>query len=288
MSRDELQNTNRNNGLIPLGPIPSQAPVAAFNKDLHESLLKTKGFVDCLHYRHALHPDKKQLNGPADLSDAETTHRGYRYYRPRRVSIIPQTISVEERLQTQGVFKIGSCLINIGGMYLDVNPGKDGDELDRVVYVRPSDLIVFPTLTEMVTQRFEFNETGPQILKYKIRGVDYLADSNQEYREGSDFYINEKGLLYFTKSGKSSTKTSVFTIVYYITPIYVVQNMLHGLRVIPANETGSGALPREALYAPQQFVVRASHLMEEGDILDFNALPPYPGWRSGNSSGGSW
>lgn len=281
MSRKKLDDVNTTPGLLPLGPIPDQAPVAAFNEFQHESLINTKGF-EVIHYRHAFHPYKESLNGPSEI-EKEATHRGFRYYCPRKVALVPQHITIEERLIAQGVFKDGSVIMNVGGRYLDKVPDKSS-----IVYVRPRDLIVFPSLTEMTEQRFEYNPTGDNQLKHKVKGIDVLFDDNKEYIQGIDFNITNLGEIDWVK-GRNPPKGTILSCVYYLTPVYVVVNMMHHLRMLPANPDGHGALPRKAIYAPQQFVAKPSHIMQEASPLNYLDLPPYPSWPdSKNTTGGSF
>lgn len=281
MSRKPLNDKNHSSGLVPLGPIPGDAPVAAFNSNLHESLLLTKGFK-CVHYRAALHPQKEQLNSPARIKNGEVAHRGFRYYSPRVVSIVPQRFSIQEQIMIQGGYQSGSTVINVSGIYLD----EKKDE-SNIVHVNIDDLIVLPSLTYKYRQLFEYNSNGPQKLKYKVQGVDVLFDDERYYQEGIDFEIYQYKIRWL--NGMKPKSKSIMSCNYYITPIYIVKDFLHHLRVIPANETGFGGYTREAIYAPQQFIIAPSHLREEEDILDFESLPDYPEYEySFNTSGGNY
>jgi hypothetical protein len=272
-SRIPLDDINNTPGLINLGPIPSQAPVAAFNKTQHENLINTKGYK-ATHYRHALHPNKETLTGPSEIV-SESTHRGYRYYSPRVVMIVPQSIKIEERLMIQAGFKMGSVLINIGGRYLDVDPSGR----DNIVHVRPNDIIVMPSITDATEQRFEVATSKINRLKYRISGIDLMFDSEREYIEGIDFIIQNQE-IHWINNIKSGT---VVSCVYYFNPVYIVTSMLHSLRVIPANEFGHAGMSREAIYAPQQFIVTPSHLSQEYSIVDYHNLPPTPEYDDSNS-----
>ena len=281
MSRKPLNDQNNTTGLIPLGPIPSDAPVAAFNNNLHESLIQTKGFA-AVHYKSALHPQKQEVNSPSKIKGNEVIHRGLRYYDPRIVSIIPQRFSIEEKLMIQGGYKIGSTVINVGSYYLDDKPDKNNN-----VHIGLDDLILFPSLTFRYRQLFEYNPHGPQRLKYKVQGVDVLFDDEVFYKEDVDFGIKNGMIVWL--SGRRPKSKSVLSCNYYITPIYIVRDFLHHLRVIPANNYGYGGDTRNAIYAPQSFIVAPSHLREEDDLTDFNVLPPYPKYDfSFNTSGGNY
>jgi hypothetical protein len=277
--RPKIQDVNNTPGLIGLGPIPSQAPYAAFNLHQIENLLRTKG-ITCYHYKHAPNPDRAKKHSPAN-PNSQAAHRGFRFYSVRRLKVVPQQFKVEDRLNIQGIWGIGSVLFNVTGHYDDGSP-------DDIVYIRDFDLIVLhPSITMLTDQLIDYNPTGLQRLKYLVKGVDYLADKEREYAENRDFIVKD-GFIQWLKGGKLPSKGAVLTCVYYITPIWIVKHMLHSLRLLPSNEMGHGALPRETRYAPQQLVARLSTIPEEEDLLDWAALPPLPEYAdSDNVTGGS-
>ena len=288
--RPPLNDINLTPGLVGIGPIPGQAPVASFNLDQIDSLIETKGFI-AYHYKYALPFDKQTESSPTNLN-TQSSIRGYVYYNPRPLRIVPYRFTLEERLMAQGIFNEGSVVINCSSHYAEKDeskmPGKDID----IVHFSQRDLLVLPSLTDLTREIFEYNPNGAQRLKYKARGVDYLCDEDREYVCGRDFDINEKGEIYWLDGGLrpkfSSSGSSVLSCVYYYTPIYVVVSKLHSLRVLPSNSIGHGALPREARYAPQQLVCKPSNLIEEDDLTDWHALPKYPDYPdSSNNTGGS-
>jgi len=292
MKRPPLNDINNNPGLINLGPIPSQAPVASFNINQIESLIRTKGFV-CIHYKHAYNPNSESVNSPV-LPNNQAAFRGLRYYDPRPLYHVPQGFKMEDWLAAQAIYEKGSVLFNISGQYYDVGvrPQAEDNPMDKVVHLRSRDLLVFPTLTDMSQQKFEYNPTGPCKLQYKAKGVDFLFDSERDYVSGRDYSLNDLGQLVWLDGGLRpdfrNGKGAVCSIVYYYTPIYIVWDQMHHLRVIPSNDAGFAGLPRLATYAPQQIVCKPSSLIEEADILDWSALPPMPEYpASANTTGGS-
>jgi hypothetical protein len=278
--RPPLNDVNNNPGLIHLGSIPGQSPVASFNIAGIENLIETKGFIG-YHYRHALNPNKSKENGPADPG-TQINYRGFRYYNPRPLYHVPRSYQLEDLLTAQAIFQPGSVLLNISGKYADI-------EIDKTnqTHIRNHDLLIFPSLTDMTQQTFEYNPTGPQKLQYKVKGVDLLWDSERDYNCDEDFVVTEDGLIKWLDCRRPDPG-SVLSVVYYFTPIYIVKNKIHSLRVIPSNEAGHGALPREAVYAPQQFVAIPSTLVEETNLLAWSDLPPLPDYPvSKNTTGGS-
>lgn len=282
MSRPPLNDINTQPGLIELGGIPPLAPVAVFNFDGIENLLETKGF-QVLHYQHALIPDRQTLNGPVDPNTQGASLRGVMYYSVREMRSVPQSFKLEDKLTVQGLYGVGTVLLNVTGSYMDF--GKDR------AHVSKRDLLVFPTVTDKTRQLLEWNPTGPMKLHYKIKGIDLLFDTDAYYQEGSDYQIINGEICWMTTGRKprfDNGQPSILSCVYWYTPIYIVHDLPHSLRIIPSNPEGNANFPREATYAPQLVIAKPSTLMEEDSIIDWTSLPPYNGYpASKNTTGGS-
>jgi hypothetical protein len=280
--RPHLHDENDLEGLIGIGPLPGTAPVASFNLDAIENLINSKGF-SCLHYRFALSPDRETLVGGGNPNTQEAQHGG-RYYSVRWLKAVPQQFKLSDQLSVAGIWDTNSVLLNISGNYLD--------GAHEAVYIMPRDLIVLnPTITIPVRQLAEYNPNGPMSLNYKVKGVEYLASKHGQFCQGTDFVV-EGGKIVWVPGGKKPNfldgKGDILSVVFYITPIYIVQNAPHSLRVLPDNHEGMGGLPRYARYAPQLIVAQQSHLREESSLLDFSDLPEYPSNPdSKNTTGGS-
>jgi len=168
MSRPPLKDINATTGLIGIGPIPHQAPVASFQIDGIENLLQTKSF-EALHYLSAYLPDKETIGGPVN-PNTQGAQRGVFYYSVRKLGVVPQQFKLEDRLTTQGLWGVGTALMNVTGHYLD--------GAKEQAQVKNRDLIVLPGISVPVPETIEYNPNGPQKLNYLVRGVDYLADSS--------------------------------------------------------------------------------------------------------------
>jgi hypothetical protein len=109
--------------------------------------------------------------------------------------------------------------------------------------------------------------------------------------EDADFVI-VNGQIQWVDGGRkpvfANGKGAILTVVYYATPIYIVQNLPHSLRLIPSNDQGHGAFPRDQVYAPQLLILKPSTILEEKDLLDWKELPGYPDYAATkNTTGGS-
>lgn len=276
-----LDEQNANQGLLGLGPIPGKAPVAAHNLSQVDSLLQTKGMLNAYHYRHAFLPNRESLEAGVDVSHEAANNTGVIYYDVRKITIVPYSFKLDIQLKMDAEYGFGSCTLNVAGQYSD-------GEKERA-YFAPRDLIVLDdTVTAQYRQLAEFNPNGDLRLKYRVKGVDYLASQTERYEEGPDFTITPEGTLNWTQGGNKPEQGDILSVVYWFTPIYIVNSVPHYLRLIPENAFGLGSLPRDFKYAPQLLMCMQSHLME-ANSLDFSGLPQYSGWEdTPNTTGGSF
>lgn len=288
-TRPEYTDENNEQGLINLGSLPNLAPVAAFNPEMTESLLKTKGIV-AFHYKHAQNPDRETFAGGVN-PNTNAAKIGFRYYSVRQLKVVTQQFKLADKLNVQGIFGMGSVLINVAGHY------DDGEK--EHAFFRPHDVIVFRTaadcspITTLTQQMAEFNPNGPLRLNFSCEAVDYLACKNRQYYEGQDFVVKDGKIFWLDKGFKPSMspdgKGDILTIVYWIKPIFIVENVPHAIRITPGNELGNANFPRKAHYAPQLVIARQAWTrVDEGDFMDFSGLPSYNVYRdSSNVTGGS-
>lgn len=286
----QIDDINDISGLFGIGPLPSDAPVAAFNTTLTESLLLTKGF-NALHYKHAPSPNRETVIGPMDPNTQEAQW-GFRFYQCRQLKLVPQNFSLENRLNVQGIWGLHTVMLNVTGYYTD---NKDKEP----VFCRPHDLIVMDTdpmgnaTTIEIDQMLEYNPNGPMRLNFRVEQVAYLADRNRTYLEGQDFEIAD-GKINWLPAGRKPDfhggKGAVLSIVYYAKPVYIVKNVPHAIRLLPSNPIGHGALPRKAEYAPQLVIGTQSWIRQDSEELsNFADLPLYPTYRnSPNVTGGTY
>ena len=278
-SKTPIYDRNETPGLVPLGPIPGLAPVAAFNINQIENLLQTKG-IEAYHYRSAFSADRESLIAGANVNTVSANQYGVIFYEIRKLKVVPYSMPFKDNLQMDGIYGMGSCVLNVAGQYSD-------GAMEHVV-ITPRDLIVLnPTITTMHKQLIEFNPTGDNRLKYKVKSVEYLASSSQRFEEGIDFCVTHEGVIHWLQTGNKPRQKEILSVVFWFSPVYIVNNVPHSLRLLPSNDSGSGALPRDLKYAPQQVVCLQSHLSSEIDI-DFSGLPIYNTYAdSKNTTGGS-
>lgn len=274
-----LVDINDTPGLMGLGPIPNQAPVAAFQIEQIENLINTKG-ITAYHYRFAFAPNRNAMIAGVNVNSETANKFGVLFHEVRELKLVPYSLPLRDQMQLDGVYNEGSCVVNVSGHYTD-------GEKERV-YVTPRDLIVLnSTITVQHKQLAEYNSSGDLRLKFRAKAVDYLASENERFEQGVDFNVTPEGTVQWVVSGKRPKPGEILSAVYWFSPIYIVNNVPHSLRLLPSNSFGHGGLPRELKYAPQLVICRQSHLIESIDV-DFAGLPNYTGYASsGNTNGGS-
>lgn len=274
-----LVDINDTSGLIGVGPIPSHAPVAAFQIDQIENLINTKGII-AYHYRFAFAPNRNALIAGVNVNSETANKFGVLFHEVRELKLVPYSLPLRDQMQLDGLYSEGSCVLNVAGHYAD-------GEKERV-FVTPRDLIVLnSTVTVQHKQLVDYNPNGDLRLKFRVKSVDYLASESVRYEQEVDFIVTVDGTVQWISGGRRPKAGEVLSAVYWFSPIYIVNNVPHSLRLLPSNDAGHGAFPRHLKYAPQLVICRQSHLIESSDV-DFAGLPQYPSYASsGNTTGGS-
>lgn len=276
---DRISDINGAEGLIGLGPLPGQAPVASFNLAQVQNLIDTKG-IEAYHYRFAYSPQRESLAAGVNVNTVQANQYGVLFYEIRKLKVVPYSLSFRDSMQLDGTYGQGSAVLNVSGQYAD-------GLLERAMITTRDLIVLNHTITTQHKQLVEFNPNGDTRVKYKIRHVEYLASSSQRFEEGVDFCVTTEGTIRWQTKGNKPSPKEILSIVFWFSPVYVVSNVPHSLRLLPSNDTGDGRLPRELKYAPQQIVCVQSHLSSEID-LDFSSLPIYNDYAdSKNTTGGS-
>ena len=267
-----INDTNKRKGLIGLGPIPKKAPVAAFNVDQVQDLLRTKGFL-AFHCRHALNPKRTSLQAGMDLSE-KGNERPFLYYDIRPILMVGQDFSVRDTLTAMGLYGTGTSMFSVAGEYLDGSQER--------VFVRINDIIILnPSMTELFEQNFEYNGEKETSLMYRARAVDYMLTARgTRLTEGIDFYCTIEGKIQWVESTDKPKIGEVVSIVYYYQPVFIVRALPHNIRLLPSNDLGSGNMPRNVKYAPQLVLCDYSTVRDgPEDSIDFFNLPELQNWE---------
>jgi len=266
---------NKRTGLLGIGNIPGLAPVAAFNPNQIENLLRTKGIL-AFHVKHAISHTKETLQAGANVN-RDGAERPFQYYDIRPILMIPQQLNFQDTLTQINLNGTGTAVFNVSGTYIDANGGR--------VYVRVNDLILpNPELTDLHEELIQYRGESPLKLSYRVKSVDYLACVSQgRLEEQVDFTVDASGQILFTPGKKQPKLNETVSVVYYTTPIYSVQHVPHSLRILPGNPSGDGRMERTAYYGPQMVIVHRS--MVRDDSMDWFGILEDLDWRQYLTSG---
>jgi hypothetical protein len=110
---------------------------------------------------------------------------------------------------------------------------------DEAVIVSPYDKFYLADIEVKVVGRqfVEANYTGIDRLQYPAVCVEYVIDAKgNEYKENVDFKINEDGHIVWTGQrrpgyNEESRKGTVYSVRYRYTPYFIVNRLLHEIRV---------------------------------------------------------
>jgi hypothetical protein len=260
-----ILDVNATEGLVGIGNIPDSAPVAAFQSEQIENLIQTKG-IDAYHYRAAYAPERESVIAGVNVNSESANAFGVLFYEVRKLKLVPYSLKMRDQLQVDGVYGAGSCVLNVAGNYSD---GKQ-----ERVFISPRDLFVLnPTITTQNKEIIEWPLGTTLKVKYRVLGVDYMATASTRYEQNSDFVVCSDGCIEWVNTANMPKQGEVVSLVYWFSPVYVVNDVPHSLRLLPSNPQGSGALPRELKYAPQHVICVQSHISDHK--IDFSNLPTY-------------
>lgn len=119
------------------------------------------------------------------------------------------------------------------------------------------DRLSFPDFSCMFSEVLQWNESengrGISPKTYRnIKKVSYLADSDYEYEQGVDFEITEDGyhIRWLNEDYIDKLNGRNMSLLYYTTPSYLVDDLLHELRATLSDRKSDGETFREL---PKQY-----------------------------------
>jgi hypothetical protein len=238
-------------GTHPYGPF---APAGVFSEDVHDNLIRTKGFKS-VHWRHALNPNRKALEGGVDLTDRSDVG-AMNMYDPREFYVAIQQIGWQDQYIIQGIHGSSSIMsVNYTTYY-------EGGQKDRV-FLRKHDIVVINSgHAVLVGQLFEFKPAGPQRLKFPILEVDYLSDGQKvRYEQNIDFVIKDGMLEWIGDRRPSwdaqSGRGAVLSINYWTKPYFSVLETPRVMREVFANPPGNPGQQSFGTYISGSAVLKA-------------------------------
>jgi len=250
------------NGFFPLGP---NAPRGAFSTDAHENLIRGAGFK-VKHYRYALNPNRTSIEGGVDVG-ADINRKSFNYYDPHDLFITTQELSWTDTYMQQGIygnFQVAAVLYR--STYEDVP--------NLRTFLRANDILALENdITVMTQQLVEYNGRIHTKLMFPVVEVDYLADANNRYYQGTDFTICNNMIEWLPEGLKPkflNGKGQILSAVYWTKPYFQVVGTPRCFRALYTNPTGNANQPVNLTYFPGNAIVK---MLWTTDI-DFDL----PGW----------
>lgn len=246
----------------PTSPTSYNLPQSVFIPDpslkgvSFDQLLQNRG----IRFIHRLAAPCPNINNVADNGHNPNCTvcdgNGIFYYREKEIYGVFQSNSLQKNFEMQGIWEIGTAVVTLPTEY------PDGTQAEFNMY----DQLVIP---DFKVRLWELKEYEPrpdgQQLRYPIESVDYMASSTTagvltEYVEGTHFNLVNGKISWIAGQEPSydnvNERGDVFTVNYFASPVYNVQQHMRELRV-SQQFVGGVKVP---LKLPQQVLVKRDFL----------------------------
>lgn len=243
---------------------PSMMPVNITDVSLHkqsfDQLLENRGIrfihrkaVPCVNMRSR---DDNSHNPNCTICSGN----GFYYYEDREVYGIFTSNSLQKNFEQQGFWEIGTAVVTIPSEYAD------GTQCEVAMF----DQLVIPDFTVRMHEYQEYRPTddSQQSMRYPINTFEFMSSVENGvlviYVLGTDFQITDGNIEWIgTRPGydAANDRGSVYNIVYYSNPTYVVMNHMRELRVTQQLIGGV----KTAIRLPQQVLVKRDFLANPSD-----------------------
>lgn len=214
-----------------------------------------------------------KISGQPQLLCPTCGGSGYRYMKPKRITVAVTNLSGHMELKTLETRVPGTAYITP----------------ERGVIMGYRDRLRFPEFKCMFSEVLHWDEDGlPYGVSPKthreIKEVLLLADEDYQYEQGIDFEITEDRfhLRWFSTdfAPRLYTKNSSMSILYYTSPSYLVVDLLHELRATRSDRNSGGVitfreLPKQYQIQREDFVynIGVPEALTEKDIEEDIQLP---------------
>jgi len=186
---------------------------------------------------------------------------GFYYYAEREVYGIFTSNSLQKNFEQQGFWEIGTAVVTVPAEYAD------GSQCEVGMF----DQLVIPDFTVRMDQLKEYEPTtnNQQSLRYPINTFEFMSSVESGslviYAEGTDFTIVDCNIQWVSGNTPAydtiNSRGSVYNVVYYSNPRYVVMNHMRELRV--SQQLIGGV--KTAIRLPQQVLVKRDFLFNASD-----------------------
>lgn len=236
--------------------MPLNIPDPSIYKQSFDQLLQNRG-IRFVHRKAIPCPNMRSLNDVSHEPNCPICDgNGMYYYEEKEIYGVFTSNNIEKNYEQQGVWEIGTAVITFPAEYAD------GTQAEFNAY----DQLVMSDFTVRMWQLKEYEPTvdDTQQLRYPIDTFEYMSSiengSLVEYTEDTDFEVTLSGNIKWigTTPGYDTTteRGSVYNIMYFANPVYVVMNPMRELRVTQQLVDGI----KTPIRLPQQVAVRRDFL----------------------------
>lgn len=244
---------------------PSMMPVnitdVSLNKQSFDQLLANRG-IRFIHRKAVPCVNMKSLDDNSHNPNCTIcSGNGYYYYEEREVYGIFTSNSLQKNFEQQGFWEIGTAVVTVPSEYAD------GVQCELAMY----DQLRIPDFTVRMQESQEYRPTSSnqQSMRYPINTIEFMSSVENGalviYVNGTDFNIVDGNIEWVLGNtpGYDATRDSgsVYNIVYYSNPTYVVMNHMRELRVTQQLIGGV----KTAIRLPQQVLVKRDFLKNPSD-----------------------
>lgn len=234
----------------------------SFDKDQFDQVVRAHG-IKMIHQRAI--PDPRGMASRGDNRDVldlrPRDSDGYIYKNIGEVTAFFSNNSKDTRVQDIGDIAFSSAYLTFQRLYDDKVTPLYVKQNDRF-YVRDIELKV------LGEQYIESTVTGVDRLQFPAVEVLELVDANGVWYSNEDYQITEDGDIKWTgqkRPGSNVTngRGTVYSIVYLYTPFFVVDKILHEIRLAKITDIWSTDPDRSTERMPYQALVLRENLFRE-------------------------
>ena len=244
---------------ISMGQMPNKVPMATFSPDAFEQLIREMG-IRFVHARPMPSPHVKSLRGDDMDPGDNTMESSYIYYGHKEFIGAFQGNSNQRQFAPNGSYDDDTATIVIPTKYTD------GTDMDVQIFDR---IIAIDAPKTRYYQRVEHDMSGHDRLHFPAISVDLILGNNdQQFAEGVDFKINERGMIEWISGGRRPgydpmlDKGEIYSISYYMQPYFTVLQLPHFFRMAQTRSNGPGSNNTIHRF-PQLCTVRKDYIAQD-------------------------
>lgn len=240
----------------------------SFDKKSFDNLIQSQG-IKVIHYRAVLDPTGMSRRGDNQaVQSFQKSSDGYIYKEAGEMTVYFSNNSNAQNQRIEGVLDFSTAYMTL--------PSNYDDKPDCPVLVAPWDRFYLKDIEirVVVNQYVEASSTGIDKLNFPTTCVEHLMDSHGvEYREDIDYQITKDGDIKWLSQNRPGydpilSKGVVYAIRYRYTPFFIIQRLLHEIRV--SQVTDQASFQRKLERMPYQVQV-----IRENVFIDRNRDPYY-------------